>query len=462
MGKIEMVSFSEQVPVIAKVDVLIVGGGPAGIAAALAAAKNGSKTLLVEQHGYLGGMATAGMVMPIMTSFDRDGDKQIIKGLFDEFVTELEKEGGGIHPSKVHEPSPYASYAPFAHDHVTPFDPEIFKVVAFRMMRKYGVELKLHSSFIKPVMDKEKVRGAIIFNKSGYEAILAKVTVDCTGDADVSRKSGCEVVKGREKDGLMQPVSLFFRVRDVDEKKVDDYMKAHPYPEHERGWGDLVKKAKEKGELPANKSRMFLVKTLTPGVWACNASRLHNVDSTNVDDLTRAQETLREQVLDLVKFFNKYIPGFEKVKLFDTASAVGVRESYRIVGEYVLTLDDINTGKVFDDAVATAAFWIDIHGLHGDDDRFDKPGRKWYQIPYRSLVPRKIENLLAAGRCLSATHEAAGSARVMGPCFATGQAAGTAAALAVRDDIPPRKVEGKHLQEVLVSQDVYVEAPPEE
>ncbi|HUV08878.1 MAG TPA: FAD-dependent oxidoreductase, partial [Spirochaetia bacterium] len=441
MGKMETEALAAQVPVVADVDVLVVGGGPAGIAAALAAAKNGSKTLIVEQNGYLGGMATAGMVQPIMTAYDREGETQIVKGLFDEFVLEMEKMGGAIHPSKVHQPSPYASYAPFGHDHVTPFDPEIFKIVAFRMMRRYGIVLKLHSVFIQPLMNDKSVRGAIIFNKSGFEAVRSAVTVDCTGDADVCRKSGCRTVKGREKDGLMQPVSLFFRVRNVDEKKVDEYMRAHPYPEYKHGWADQVRKAKEAGELPSNKSRMFLVKTLIPGIWACNASRLHNIDSTNADDLTRAQETLREQVLKLVGFFNKYIPGFEKVELLDMANSVGVRESCRIVGEHVLSLDDINNGTVFDDAVALGSFWIDIHGLKGDDDVFAKPGKSWYQIPYRSLVPLEIDNLLAAGRCLSATHEAAASARVMTPCFATGQAAGTAAALAVKNGIPPRKVD---------------------
>jgi len=460
MGKIDMETLSTQVPVVADVDVLVVGGGPSGIAAALAAARNGSDTLLVEQNGYLGGMATAGMVMPIMTSFDREGEEQIIKGLFDEFVTELEKQGGGIHPSKVHEPSPYASYAPFAHDHVTPFDPEIFKVVAFRMMNREGVKMKLHSSFIQPLMDGERVRGAVIFNKSGFEAIHADVTVDCTGDADVSRKSGCRVVKGRESDGLMQPVSLFFRVYGVDEEKVDAYIKSHPYPEHERGWAAQVKKAKEAGELPANKQRMFLVKTLTPGTWACNASRLHNIDSTDAEDLTRAQQTLREQVLELVRFFNKYIPGFETVKLLDTADMIGVRESYRIVGEYVLTLDDINNGTVFEDAIGLGSFWIDIHGLHGDDDVFAKPGKKWYQIPYRSLVPLKVDGLLTAGRALSATHEAAASARVMSPCFVTGQAAGTAAAMAVKEKTVPRRVSGAQLKETLASQNVRIESPP--
>ena len=462
MGKIDMVSLSEQIPVVSSVDVLVIGGGPAGIAAALASARNGCSTLLVEKNGYLGGMATAGLVQPIMTAYDREGEKQVIKGIFDEFVLEMEKLGGAIHPSKVHEPSPYGSYAPFAHDHVTPFDPEIFKVVAFRMMRKHDVKLKLHSWFIRPLMDQDTVRGAIIFNKSGFEAIHADMTVDCTGDADVSRKSGCQVVKGREADGLMQPVSLFFRVRNVDEEKVDKYMKEHPYPEHERGWADLVKKAKENGELPVSKQRMFLVKTLTPGVWACNASRLHNIDSTNADDLTHAEEALREQVQKLMVFFRKYIPGFEMVELMDTANTVGIRESYRIVGEYVLSLDDINSGKVFEDAIGLGSFWIDIHGLHGDDDVFAKPGKRWYQIPYRSLVPIKIDNLLVAGRCLSATHEAAASARVMTPCFATGQAAGTAAALAAKEKIIPRKLEREQLQEVLQSQDVIIEPPPKE
>jgi hypothetical protein len=205
---------------------------------------------------------------------------------------------------------------------------------------------------------------------------------------------------------------------------------------------------------------VFLVKTLTPGVWAVNGSRLHNVDATNADDMTHAEEVLHEQVLALVAFFRKHIPGFEKAELLDTANTVGARESYRIVGEHVVTLEEINEGRVFDDAVALGSFSIDIHGVTGHDDVFTPPGRKWYQVPYRSLVPARVDGLLVAGRCLSATHEAAGSLRVMGPCFATGHAAGVGAALAVRKHVAPRAIDVKQLRETLLAQNACLDPPP--
>lgn len=460
MGKTLTETLNRQVPVVAETEVLVIGGGPAGIAAALASARTGARTMLVERYGYLGGMATAGLVQPIMTTFDRDGDVQIIKGIFDDFVAEMEGIGGAIHPSKVHAPTAYASYWPFGHDHVTPFDPEAFKIAAYRMMRKAGVALRLHTVFVEPLMDGSKVRGAVLFSKSGFQAVRSRITIDCTGDADVARGAGCQMQKGRKADGLTQPVSLFFRVRDVDEKAVDAYVAAHPYPQHPVGWGAIVQPARERGEFPADKPNLFLVKTLTPGVWAVNGSRLHNIDSTNADDMSRAEEALHEQVLSLVSFFRANIPGFEKAELLDTANTVGVRESYRIVGEYVVTLEDINEGRAFEDAVALGSFWIDIHGITGHDDVFAPPGKKWCQVPYRSLVPLRVDNLLVAGRCLSATHEAAGSLRVMGPCFATGHAAGAAAALAVQARVTPRKLDPKALRDKLLSQNACLAPPP--
>ncbi len=204
----------------------------------------------------------------------------------------------------------------------------------------------------------------------------------------------------------------------------------------------------------------LLAQSLAPGVWAANASRLHGIDSTKVEDLTRAEIELHEQVVKLVAFFRKYVPGFEAAELLDTGNTVGIRESYRIVGEYVVTLDDINTGKVFPDAVALGSFFIDIHDVSGKNDVFAPPGRKWHQIPFRSLIPLEIDNLVVAGRAVSATHEAAGSIRVMSPCFATGQAAGSVAALAVRSGGSPRKVDPKELRGLLLAQGVVLDAPP--
>jgi hypothetical protein len=455
----KMESLNKKVPVTSVVDVLVIGGGPAGIAAAISSSRNGCRTMIVERGGYLGGMATAGLVMPIMPSFDRDGKKQIIKGVFEDFVQEMMKLGGAIHPSKIKSTSSYTSFSPNGHDNCTPFDPEIFKIVAYRMLQTYGCILKLHTWFVEPLVEGNNIVGGIFLNKSGFEAIRSTITIDCTGDADVARLSGCSCVKGREKDGIPQPVSLFFRLRNVDSEKVKAYRESHPYPQYKRGWGDIVEQATKNGDFPVKKIRLFVVQTLVDDTWAVNVTRLHDIDATNVNDLTKAEILLHEQVMALIKFFNTYVPGFEHAILMDTAHTVGIRESYRIIGEYTTTVDDINSGKVYDDVIGLGSFAIDIHDASGTNDVFSHIKKRWYQIPYRSMLPLEKENLLVAGRAVSATHEAAASIRVMSTCFATGHAAGTAASIAINHNVTPRVIDIKELRSMLLKENAVLDDP---
>ncbi len=435
-------------------EVVVVGGGPAGIAAAIASARNGAQTLLIERYGFVGGMATAGLVGPFMTSYSLDGSEQIIKGIFDELVTRMEKAGGAIHPSKVRAGTPYSAFLVYGHDHVTPFDAEILKIVAFDMLKEAGVKLLLHTYFIDTITENNTIKYIVFANKSGLQSIHPKIVIDCTGDADVAFSAGVPCRKGRDSDGLMQPVSMFFRIRNVDTKKLSEYIAAHP---GERPFSRIVEEAKKKGDFPIARDAVLLFQTPKEGEALVNVSRIHNINGTDPYDLTKAEIEGRKQVMILIDFFRKYVPGLENVELVQIAPQIGIRETRHIVGEYTMTEEDVLYSKEFHDVIGLNSFPIDIHSLTGVFGRFEGPkNNKYYEIPYRILLPVNINNLLVAGRCVSATHEAAGSLRVMPPCFVTGQAAGTAAALSVKNNILPKKLDHKELQKTLISQDVVL------
>jgi hypothetical protein len=452
----ESLTYRRDVPVAAEADVLVVGGGPAGIAAAVASARNGAKTVLVERFGFLGGNATAGLVGPFMTSYSLDGKIQLIKGVFEELVERAEQLGGAIHPSQVEGGTEFAGFITYGHHRVTPFDPEAVKLVAAEMCLEAGVELRLHTFMVDTLVEDDGVAGVIVASKSGLEAIRAKVTVDCSADADIAARAGAPFHQGRESDGLTQPMTLFFRVANVEDEKVRAWRAAHP--DERRMFASIVKEARDRGEFPIPREGIGVYRTPQPGIWRVNTTRLQRLDGTNVRDLTKAEIEGRRQVMFLMQFFRERCPGFEHCTLLDTAATIGVRETRRIVGEYTLTAEDLADGREFDDVIALCGYPIDVHSPDGSGGGAtgELEVANVYQIPYRCLVPAQAENLLVAGRCVSATHEALGAIRVMPPSFAMGQAAGTAAALAVAEGVPPRKVPVPWLQETLVKNGAYL------
>ncbi len=453
----ETLRFERDLPVAHETDVLVIGGGPAGIGAAVAAGRAGARTVLVERYGFLGGNATASLVGPFMTSFSNDGSRQIIGGVFDELVRRMEEMGGAIHSRNVRAGTAEAGYFRFGHDHVTPFDPEVLKVVAADLVLEAGATLVLHTSFVEPIVEGGAVHGAIVHNKGGLQAMRARVVVDCSADADVAYRAGVPTTKGRQQDGKMQPMTMFFIIGDVDDAAVDAYVEAHPEDQGQL-FHTIVEEARARGEFPVPRDKIGIYRTPAPGVWRVNTTRLLGLDGTNPNDLTRAEVEGRKQVFALLDFMRRSCPGLENVRLLETATQIGVRETRRIVGEYVLTMDDLATGRHFEDVVALAGYPVDIHpvdGIAGGVQAALDAGLRTadvYEIPYRSLVPLEVDDLLVAGRCLSATHEAAGAVRVMPPCFAMGQAAGVAAALAVERAIAPRRVDVSELQADLRTQ----------
>jgi hypothetical protein len=452
----QSIDYRRQVPVVDAHDVVVVGGGPAGIAAAISAGRAGANTLLIEQHGYLGGNLTAGLVGPCMTSFSLDGSIQLIRGVFDEMIRRMEEAGTAIHPSTVPAGSPYSGFIEYGHARVTPFEPEGVKSVALQMCREAGVDILFHAFVIDALVDDQTVRAVVGASKSGMHVHPAAVVIDCSADGDVAVQAGAGAEVGRDSDGLTQPMTLFFRVEGVDDAVVEQYVRDHP--DDYRPFASIVAEGHRQGRFPAPRRGIGLYKTLRRGVWRINTTRILKYDGADVHGLTAAEIEGRRQVEGLVTFFQESLPGFANCSLLDTAATVGVRETRRIVGDYTLTLEDLQSGGDFDDVIALAGYPVDIHDPTGSGggvgDGFTTANV--YRIPYRSLLPRGVENLLVAGRCVSATHEALGAIRVMPPAFAMGEAAGAAAALAVRAGVTPRQVDVHELQKQLVAQGAYL------
>lgn len=420
-----------QIEILGDYDVIVAGGGPAGTCAGLAAARSGMKTLLIEQFNCLGGMATIGLHQKIAVYFAEGGSPEIAGGIPREIAARAVKE---------HE----ADYRPGG----LFVEIEEFKYMLDRMAEESGLEVLFYSQVADVIATNSTVQGVILNNKSGRFAARAKVVIDCTGDADVAFRAGCRMMRGRPEDGRMQPVTLMYRVGGVD------WPRAAKYWQEDHQLRQFCEKAVAAGLMGPWQSQLmgFWWIPSRPDQVGVNFTHMH-LDGSSAFDMTRASIEGRKQVREAVGAMRKLIPGFEKSYLIDTAAYVGVRETRRIFGEYVLTADDIKAQTIFPDSIGLGAAFIDIHNTEGPGmDRrsgYTLPPGGYYSIPYRTLVPESVDGLLVAGRCHSATHEAAGSTRWMTQCMIMGQAAGTAAAISIGDGVATRAVDVTRLQEKL-------------
>lgn len=456
--------YSNNIPDTLEGDVVVVGGGPAGLCAAVAAARGGAKVILVEKNAFCGGMATAGMVAPFMTCYDSGGDKMLIRGLFEELVERLIAVGGAIHPSKVEPKTAFTSYIDKGHVHVTPFKAESLKIVADEMLAEAGVKILYHTQLVDAETEGDRVTRIIVAMKEGLASIRAKAFIDCTGDGDLAAMAGAEYTVGN-KEGKMQPATMFFTVGDVDVSKVD--------ADIAENWGNFyrkdginyrslhwwVAKAKENGDWPLDRVSIGLFRGVEEDEFSINTSRVMNIDGTKSESLTEGEIAGRQQVRIIFNFLKKYVPGFENSRLILSGSTLGIRETRHIKGIRTLCVDDVLGCIVPEDSIMLAANSVDVHGKYGpkSNEYITIPAGKCYGIPYGTMIPPAFSNLAVAGRPISADCESAGAIRVMPPCMGIGQAAGTAVAMSVLEGTDLRTLDVNALREKLRAANVMLE-----
>jgi hypothetical protein len=490
---------ARNIPIAAEVDVLVAGGGPSGLSAAVAAARAGATVALVERNICLGGNATAGMMHLMGGMADNDKVHSLLKEIYERLHA---KDG-------MRQINRLKGY--------TAFDGETLKQVLLEMVEESKVNMRLFTSAVFPIVENKVVKGVYIESKSGRQAILAKVVIDATGDADLAAQSGAPCEKGRESDHQLRPASLLFRLGNIDFQRLFKYREAHP---EDFSKGDVLVdmetgiirlyafqetciKAHKAGELDLDLHYIRFEGLIRGDTAVLNNTRMYAIDGTKAEHLTKAVILGYKQIQQLVHVLRKYVWGFENCMVLDVAPNLGIRQTRRIIGEYKYHLKDVEQGTFFEDTLCTNdKTWplgAEQHSPDGkesmgridpDDPKpdhqylpaecpgFDEPKEKEkflfanepddslpvmrkngtfrYHIPYRCLLPQKIENLIVPGRAASASHLAGIYFRSMGNCIMTGQMAGVAAAVAAQSNTIARKADIARMQEILKKQGMRI------
>ncbi len=400
-----VVEASRCIPVSDSVDVLVAGMGPAGIAAAIAAAREGARTLVLERYGYPGGMITGSHVVAVLGV--GDGRKPRARGITMDVRERLERFNAvtGVTASGDYR-----------------VDAEVFKWQALEMLDECGARFLLHTMACDPIVEGHRVAGVFIENKNGRSAVRSQVAIDCTADADLAFRAGC-LCADRTHD-----VSLVIQINGVDNGAFQAFEKEFP---------------------DRCRSIMETARAQNGGVMPGAQRYFRNVDITDAKALTRVEREARRDCFRSLYFLRENMPGWADARVSHTGSQLGVRQSRRVRGVYTVTDEDLRSSRHFRDSVARLSSYLNGYKLY-DPEGLD------YDIPYRCLVPEEMDGLLVAGRCVSSDYLACNSLRLIVPCFATGQAAGVAAALAVRRKVPPRGLEISELQDSLIGQNVYL------
>ncbi len=436
---------ARDVEVRGEYDVLVVGGGPAGIAASIAAAREGARTMLIERYGFLGGMGTAGMVGSFCGFYTTGRQQKMIVGGIANTLLERLKERQGVSEKGISKVDPRIASLRF--------NPEIFKVTAEQLAAENHVNLLYHTLVVDVAWEQRQSRlaGVIMENKSGRSALLAKVIIDASGDGDVAAWAGVPFEYGDGKGGA-QALTTIFRVFNVELEKLKDLTMPRVK--------EILGEAKKTGRYSFYRVDGIINPALPPGMVTINISSIPDLSAIDAFDLTRAEMEGRRQAYEYVRAFREYLPGFERADICTLAPQVGVRETRRITGEYMLQEDDVLKGRKFEDGIALGAWPVEIHDpvTRGVKWGFLEKEDDYYSIPVRCLTPRKIENLLVAGRCISASHVAQASTRVIAPALALGEAAGTLAMLSARSRGKVRDVPADGLRNALRQHGVLLDA----
>lgn len=434
-------------------DVLVCGGGVSGFAAAVSAARSGANVMLIESGGCLGGTATKGLVGPFMTCYDAKGEEQIIRGLFSELVDRLVEAGGAIPPSACRGGDSYSGYRPYGHIGVTPFDVETLKRVTEQMCLESGVKLLYHTLCIGCEKENDRITRVIAADHNEIIAISAKMFIDTTGYASLAERAGAETMRGND-DGVMQTISTFFILDGVDKAALDQHMAEHTEM-RKRFFMDEIEQAKKEGRFPCGTPKLRMFEN-SNGTWVVNMAQVdEQVNELDGGAITDASIAQRAQIVRIVDFLRDTIPGMANIRLAATGSDIGIRESRRIVGRSLFTLDDIQTARKFEDRIAVCANSVDIHQKNGVS--YSAHASASYYIPLSCLISRDIPNLLTAGKSLSADKFAFAAVRVMPPCIAMGEAVGITAAMAVKAGVMAADVPCADVQKELLNRGAYLD-----
>lgn len=436
---------ARHLPVLAHADVLVLGGGPGGVGAAISAARTGARTIVVERFGSFGGTWTSGLLSSIMPF-------PFVRGLFEEIIQQLDTVGGWRR-SYTEDPYDLASReSASAYGHGGTYCAETLKMVLDRMVLDAGVTPYFFLQVVSVFREDDRVTGVVVESKQGRFVITADLFIDASGDGDVCHLAGVPTDYGRQSDSSVQPMTMMFKLDGIDDARAE--ASCQQDPRLAQKW----QAAKHNGEVTVPRENVLLSRSPHKGQWVFNTTRILGKDGTRIQDVTEATIEGRRQVYEIAAFLRKHVPGFEAARVAETAAHVGIRETRRVRCDYTMTADDIVGGAVFPDGIARGNWYIDIHNPTGEGTAVENPPPgHFYEIPYRSIRARGVENLLVASRCIDCSHEAHAAVRITPQVVAIGQAAGIAAGLCHKDQLDStRTVDAELLRSTLRGQNAFI------
>lgn len=413
-------------------DVVVIGGGIAGLSAAVRAARLGVSVVLVEKYAFIGGMATAGLVSPFMKN--KSGEVVLTNGVFEDLENTMRSMGGMIDNG---------------------FQATAFRAAAYKLLSVAGVSILFGAEVTEVIREGRQIKSIVAHTPDTFLSIEAKVFIDTSGDAQIAFLTDLPYMKGDDKSDRVQAMTLFFRMGGIDVEQIIKQVRANPKNFFDwvgtefdlnkivsiAGFFDEVKRAIKERKISEDLEYIFFTTLPASGEGSFNTSNVLGFDPTKSSDLTKAEFIGRQQVYEITRFMQQSIPGFENAYLIETGTQIGVRETRRIIGDYIMTGDDVRKAAKFEDACARGAYGVDIHGQKDEESTMEylKEG-EYYDIPLRAIIAKDADNLLAAGKCISSTREGHGAIRVMPISAATGEAAGALAALSIKENIDLRSV----------------------